>query len=447
MWGLIGFVIAISVLVVVHEFGHYAVARACGVRVLAFSIGFGRVLYERTDRHGTRWRISALPFGGYVQMLDEQSAKAHPEISQKDFARESFDGKSVWARMAVVAAGPIMNFVLAVVIYAIVAMAGMYEPSSKLDAPIANTQAAQVGVERGWHVEAVGNDSVHTFNDLPLMLIKHIGEERVPVRFSDTTGAQIELPFRLTGLTTDEQTRITTTLGLMPYAGNVVIGKVRDGGPAAQAGVRAPQVVLAIDEMPVHTLAAFTGAVQKSTGPIKLLLQDMQTKAERTVVVQPEFETDETGARVARIGVFLGGMPDLVYTRKGPMDAIFVGFEKTWDVLALTAVTLGKLVTGQASTDMISGPLMIGDAAGHTLQVGWMPFVLFLAMLSVNLGLLNLLPVPLLDGGHILFYAYEIVTGKKPSERVLIVGQKIGIGFVILVMVLGLTNDITRIFG
>lgn len=448
MWGILGFILVISVLVVVHEWGHYAVARACGVRVLAFSIGFGRVLYRRTDRHGTEWRLSALPLGGYVMMLDESTRGKFPKMTEAEYRAQSFEHKSVFRRLAVVAAGPLMNFLLAVVIYSAVAMVGTYEPSTKLASAPSATQAHAVGVERGWKIEAVAGDAVETYNEAALMLMKHIGEAAVPLRFSDETGAVVERNFNLDNLTSEQQAALTQTIGLIPYTGGVVIGRVLPDSPAQAAGIQPADRVISLNGRLVETPSAFASSLSKVTaGQAVLELENLQTKDVRTVRVTPNIETDKEGRQVAKIGVMLGAVPDLVYTRTGFFGGIAAGLKKTWDVTALTGITLFKLVNGDAGTEMISGPIAIGDAAGQSLQFGWLPFVLFLAILSVNLGLINLLPVPVLDGGHILFYCYELVSGRRPSERTIMIGQKIGLGFVLLLMALGITNDITRIFG
>lgn len=448
MLGIIGFIVTLSILVVIHEFGHYAVARLCGVKVLSFSLGFGPVLYRKTDKKGCEWRLSALPFGGYVSMLDETTKEKFPDMTDAEYRAGAFDEKNVWQRLAVVFAGPAMNIILAAVIYAGIAMLGTYEPSSKVGTPPAQTQSYDAGVARGWQVQAIGDDSVRTFNDIQLTLVKFMGEKDVPVTFIDEQKARHLVSFNLQNLTVKEQTDMTSYLGLHPYAGMVAIGSVEKDGPAATAGVKPGDIVLSLNGKEVTDVYAFIAQVKANAGKtLTMRLQDYQTKVERTVQLSPTMVTDKDGNEVARIGVRLGAMPDLVYTREGFFGGIVSGVVKTWDMVVLTGVSIAKMLSGATSPELISGPLMIGDMAGQTMQFGILPYLLFLALISVNLGFLNLLPIPVLDGGHILFYVYEIVVGHKPSEKVIAWGQKIGIFFVMFLLVLGVTNDLGRIFG
>ncbi len=448
MMGLIGFIVTLSILVLIHEFGHYAVARWCGVKVLSFSLGFGPVVARWTDKHGCEWRLSALPFGGYVSMLEEGTREKFPDMTDEEFRRGAFEEKSVWQRLAVVVAGPAMNIVLAVMIYAAVAMVGTYEPSSKVSAPVAQTQSAQAGVERGWTVKRIGDDTIESFNDIQLTLVKYMGEERVPMEFMDEGERRHTVTFSLKDLSVADQQNMAKYLGLAPYMDAVVIASLEKDGAAQKAGVKAGQRIVTMNGRGVTDVYDFIHSVKAAgESPLTLLLENLENKEKSEVVVTPEMVTDESGQKVARIGVRLGGLPDLVYTREGFFGGIGAGFVKTWDVLVLTGVSIGKMITGTTSAELISGPLMIGSMAGQSMQYGILSYVLFLALISVNLGFLNLLPIPMLDGGHILYYVYEIFTGSKPNATVMAWGQKIGILFVMFLLALGLTNDLTRIFG
>ncbi len=452
MVALVAFIVTLSILVVIHEWGHYIVARLCGVRVLAYSLGFGRVLFSRTDRHGCQWRLSAIPFGGYVMMLEKDSLEKAREqginVTEKEFLEQSFDAKSVWQRFAIVFAGPFMNFVLAVVIYAAIAMVGTYEPSTRLGEVPAATQAYEAGVQQGWRVTDVNGNAVKTFNDLRLQIVGYQGEPDVRIGFVDEGGVRHAADFDLSAYSGEmNQGDAAAHLGLRPYLGSIVIGRVEEGSVAQAAGLLAGDTLVSINGAPVVSAQAFIGEVRRSAGkPVVLEVKGADGKA-RDITLVPASHTDENGEVVGRIGAVLGGMPDLVLSREGFFGALGVGVSKTWDMIEVTGRVLKNIVVGTASTDNISGPLMIGDVAGQAVQFGLLSYLLFLAMISVNLGLLNLVPVPLLDGGHLLFFTIEALTGRKPGERTIAVSQKIGMLFVLFLFVLGMSNDLTRILG
>lgn len=452
MVALLAFIVTLSILVLIHEWGHYIVARLCGVRVLAFSLGFGRVLARRVDRRGCEWRLSAVPFGGYVMMLEKDTLEKASEmgirLTEREAASQSFDSKRLWQRFAVVFAGPFMNFVLAAVIYAGIAMAGTYEPSTRLAEPAPATQAAEAGVREGWRVTSVNGSAVETFNALRLQIVGYQGERDVRIAFVDDAGAPHEADFDLSGLSGEmNQGDAAELLGLAPWTGAVVVGQVQEKSPAEAAGMKPGDTILALNGAPVRNAADFIGQVRASAGKgvvIDVRRADGSTAA---IDVVPETQTVEDGSRAGRIGAVLGAMPDFVLTREGPLGAIAVGVEKTWEMVVVTGRVLKNIVVGTASTDNISGPLMIGDVAGQAVQFGLLSYLLFLAMISVNLGLLNLIPIPLLDGGHLFFFTLEALTGRKPGPKTLAVSQKIGIAFVLLLFALGMSNDLIRILG
>ncbi len=452
MLALLAFVLTLSILVLIHEWGHYIVARLCGVRVLAFSLGFGKVLAKYTDRRGCEWRLSAIPFGGYVMMLEKDSLeKAQNQgirVTKEEFERQSFDRKSVWQRFAVVFAGPLMNLVLAVVIYAGIAMVGTYEPSTKLSEAPAATQAHRAGVEEGWRVVSVNGSEVKTFNDLRLQIVGYQGERDVRVVFADEGGRRHDAVFDLSQYSGElNQGDAASHLGLLPYAGAIMVGEVEKGSPADAAGLMPGDTIVSLEGRPVKDARAFIAQVRASTGKsIELEVKNAQG-ASRYVDVVPVRHKLEDGSEVGRIGAVLGAMPEFVLTREGFFGALAVGLEKTWDMVEVTGRVLKNMVVGNASTDNISGPLMIGDVAGQAVQFGLLSYLLFLAMLSVNLGLLNLVPIPMLDGGHLLFFIIEMLTGRKPGPKTLEVSQKIGLLFVLFLFALGMTNDLTRILS
>ena len=266
---VIGFLITLSILVLVHEWGHYIVARWCGVKVLAFSIGFGKVLYKRTDKRGCEWRISAIPFGGYVSMLDEgmqqDEAQKHG-LTEAEFKRWSFSEKPVGKRIAVVAAGPLMNFLLAIVIYAALAMVGTYQPSTKLAEPLPNTQAAQLGIEEGWKATSVEGMSVETFNDMRMAMLAHLGEKEVRVAFDEASGRKTEVYFDLSGVKNDGTEDPALVAGLFPYQGKVSLVKVEPGSVAEKAGLQVNDAIVALDGERVRTMQEIVRVIRDKAG-------------------------------------------------------------------------------------------------------------------------------------------------------------------------------------
>ena len=446
---VIGFVITLSILVLVHEWGHYIVARWCGVKVLAFSIGFGKTLYKKTDKRGCEWRLSAIPFGGYVSMLDEDSgrdgAKQHG-LSPEQYKRLSFSEKPVGKRIAVVAAGPLMNFLLAVIIYAALAMIGTYQPSSKLAEPMELTQAARLGVQEGWRVESVAGMSVSTFNDMRMSMLAHLGEKEVKLSFDEPSGRKTELVFDLSGIKNDGTQDAALATGLFPYQGPVRLVKVDPDSAAGKAGLEVGDVIVSFDGEPVRTMSALVAAVrEKAAVPISLVIE--RGGARHAVEVTPVGRTDENGRTIGQLGVMFTAEPDLVYTREGPVGALVKGVSDTWRLTVLTVKSLSGLLTGAVSTDSIGGPVLIGELAGQAMSFGVISYLLFLALISVNLGILNLLPVPVLDGGHLLFYFYEIVTRRKPGEKMKKYGLYVGMAFIFALTFFALGNDITRLLN
>lgn len=449
MLGIAGFILTVAILVVIHEWGHYIVARLAGVKILAFSFGFGPILWRRTDRRGCEWRLSLWPLGGYVKMLD--GTMKTPVLQEVDGCTEedlanSFEKKPVWARFAVVLAGPMMNLILAVLIYAGLAMAGTYELSARLGAPQANTQAAGVGVTAGDVVSAVGTQHVATRNELRFELSGWMGRDSVPVTLRDEAGAQRTVHFdlsRFRGETTEDP---LDYLGLTPALKGVAVAGVQPQSAASEAGLTRGDEILAIDGVSVVDVKALIERIQARSGERVALEVKHHSGEIETLMVQVR-PVSVTGGTVGRIGASLGGVADVVYTREGPVAAIATGCERVWNTIRVTAKSVAGMITGEVSLKGLAGPVAIGDMAGQTLAFGIVPYLLFLAMVSISIGILNLLPVPVLDGGHLMFFLYEMATGRRPSERVFDWGQRMGLVLLLALMVLALGNDMVRLFG
>lgn len=351
------FVVALGVLIVIHEYGHYWVARRCGVRVLRFSVGFGKVLLQRTDKHGTEWALSAIPLGGYVKMLDGREAPV-PEGQES----EAFDRLSVWRRIAIVAAGPLANLLLASLLYAFLFMGGIQEPAPNQGPPL------------------------------------------------------------------------------------VVVQAVQPNSAAAEAGVQPGDVVLGVDQVNAPDPAGFVDYVgARANMPLALRVERAGQPIE--LVVVPQAVADDAGVTTGRMGVQIRANVQFVETKYGVVESLYRGAERTVDVAWLSLRMLGNMIIGQASWSNLSGPVTIADYAGQTARLGLDAYITFLAVVSVSLGILNLLPIPMLDGGHLLYYLVEIVRGSPPPERWFDIGQRAGLGLLLALMSVALFNDFVRLLG
>lgn len=435
------FLLALCVLIVFHELGHYWVARLCGVKVLRFSLGFGKPLYvKQFTPGGTEWVVAAFPLGGYVKMLGEQDDQVTPADLPYAFNRQS-----VWKRICIVAAGPLANFLLAIVIYWGLFLYGMPGQRPLLDAPSAQTAAAAAGIARWDVIEAIDGEPVQTWEDVNWRLAKKLvegGELDMTVRNADGRVAQKRL--QLHGLTGNDLDKdFLTKLGLLPAkSAPARLGKILPGSPAENAGLQVGDVVLALDGKPVADWAAFTEAVRAQ--PDRTLLLEVRRQSyTRTIAVTPQ-RVLVKGQAIGRIGV----ASDLVVTAQYPLgEALRRGAVKCWDTSVFSLKILGRMITGDVSWRNLSGPVTIAQVAGETASIGWLPYLLFIALVSVSLGVMNLLPLPILDGGHLMYYMVEVLKGSPVSLQAMEIGQRIGIALLVLLMGLALYNDIVRLLG
>ena len=441
LYTVLAFVLALGPLIVIHELGHYLVARACGVKVLRFSVGMGRVVWSRRfGKDQTEWALSALPLGGYVKMLDARDPETAPVI-EADLARE-FTRQNVWKRIAIVAAGPLANFLLAIGLMAALYMHGVDEPSARLREAPAASEAAKAGVRGGDTVVAVNGNPVRSWSELRWQIV-HAAVDKSDARLElrgvhgGTYGAT--LPAAVVGRL-DVETDVMAELGLDLWRPQPRIDKVLPDGAGQRAGLREGDLVLRVDGQPVVDGIAFIEAVRASPG--KALALEVE-RGGRPVALSLAPEADPNGRGV--IKAMVAQAPEMVTVTSGPFEAIARGFDRTWDTSVMTLKMIWKMITGEASWKNVTGPITIADYAGQTARIGLVSYLQFIAFISISLGVMNLLPIPVLDGGHLLYYSLEVLTGRPLPARVGEFAQRAGVGLLFMLMALAVFNDLVRL--
>jgi regulator of sigma E protease len=446
MTKLLAFLVVLGVLVVFHELGHYWVARWCRVKVLRFSVGFGRVVWSRRfgpDR--TEWALSAVPLGGYVKMVDEREGA----VAAGDLAR-AFNRQSVWKRIAIVAAGPVANLLLAVLLFAGTYVAGVPGQRALLAAPPPGTPAAVAGIRDGDLVVAADGVPVRSWQDLRWRLLRASGARDIAVDVERPDGARLRRTVSLASLTgPDWEGNFMPALGFRTDLGPPLVDEVLPGKPAARAGLRAGDRILAIDGEAIRSPAEVAARTNARPG-VEVTFRIRRDGSDRDVTLTTDV-AEQAGRTVGLAGIRLKVDPVYadrlaVTVRYGVIEALAQGARKTWELATFTVRMLGRIVTGEASLKNISGPITMADFAGQSAQAGMLVFVGYLALISISLGVLNLLPVPLLDGGHLLYYFAEIIKGSPVSDRAFEVGQRIGMAMLAVLMALALFNDLSRLF-
>ncbi len=443
---LLAFLVVLSVLVVIHELGHYAVARWCGVKVLRFSVGFGRIVWSRRlGRDGTEWAVSAVPLGGYVKMVDEREG----EIAEADVPR-AFNRQSVGKRIAIVAAGPVANLLLAVVLFAGTFVAGIPGQRALLAEPRPGTPAASAGLREGDLVVAVDGVPVRSWQDLRWRLLKASGHAEAAVEAVREGGEPRTHALSLAPLAmADWEGNFMPQLGLTADFGAPVIDEVIPGKPAARAGLKAGDHIVAVDAVPVRSPAEVATRTNAKPGT-PTAFRIARDGGEFDVTLIPE-ASQQGGRTIGLAGLRLKIDPAAaermgITVRYGAGDALLEGARKTFDLSVFTLKMLARIASGEASIKNLSGPITLADYAGQSAQAGALVFVGYLALISISLGVLNLLPIPLLDGGHLLYYLAELVKGSPVSDRAIEIGQRIGMAMLAVMMALALFNDLSRLF-
>lgn len=445
LWNLGAFVVALGILVAVHEYGHFWVARRNGVKVERFSIGFGKAIWRRVGRDGTEYVLAMIPLGGYVKMLDGRVDDVPPELQG-----QAFNHKSVWARMAIVVAGPMANFLFAIFAFWLMFLIGVPAIKPVFDNVLPNSPAAQAGLTPGSEIIAIDGKKVRTWEEVNFALIGRIGEASTEFELSSEHGQTRSATIGLAAWQFNpEQTSPITALGLVPVGAQftLTVANVVADGPAEAAGLQIDDKLVSINDEPLADWPHMVSIIQSA--PDTELPVVVERNGERiTLTLTPE-RRESAERVVGYAGVAPQVLPvdeqyrfDLQY---GPLAAVGAGLSRTWDLTVLTVNMLGKLVTGAVSVDNLSGPISIAKGAGATAEYGLVYFLGFMALVSVNLGIINLLPLPVLDGGHLLFFVIEALTGRPVPEKIQEIGFKIGAALLMMLMGLALFNDFARL--
>ena len=446
LWNLAAFIVALGVLITVHEFGHFWVARRCGVRVERFSIGFGKALWRRTDKLGTEYVIALIPLGGYVKMLDERAEPVAPELRHY-----AFNNKTVGQRAAIIAAGPIANFLFAIFAYWLVFIIGVPGVRPVVGEITPNSIAAQAQIQPGTELKAVDGIETPDWDAVRLQLVSKIGDEHTTLsvaQFGSNQRQDKTLDLRHWTFEPDKEEPVSS-LGMRPRGPQIepVLSEVQVNSAASKAGLQAGDRIVKVNGQSLTQWMTFVTLVRDN--PDTPLALDIERQGSSLSLTLTPDSKQVNGKAEGFAGVVpkVIPLPDEYKTVRqyGPFSAILEASDKTWQLMKLTVSMLGKLITGDVKLNNLSGPISIAQGAGMSAEFGLIYYLMFLALISVNLGIINLFPLPVLDGGHLLFLAIEKLKGGPVSERVQDFSYRIGSILLVLLMGLALFNDFSRL--
>jgi regulator of sigma E protease len=443
---IIAFFLVLWVLIVIHELGHYWVARWCNVKVLRFSVGMGRIIYSRRfGKDQTEWALSLIPLGGYVKLCDRNDPDMGI-IRPEDMARE-FNQQSVYKRIAIVAAGPMANFLLAIGLFIGLYSYGVSEPVARLGPVPIESVAYQAGLRGGEKIIEVNNFSVRSWSQVALKAQEAVlKDEEIRVLAESSFGkiSTYSVPTRMLEQV-DKEKDFLTKLGLKLAISNVVLGDISLNGPAAKAGLERGDVILKLDGVALEEGIILLDKIKNSVGKeIKITVKRANQEKEFYVI---PVGVEENGQYVGKMKAQILMQPEMITLQLGLWDGLAKSIERTWDTSKMTVQVLGKMIIGEASLKNITGPLTIADYAGQTMSLGWVQYLSFMALVSISLGVMNLLPIPMLDGGMLVYYLVEVVTGRAVSKEFMEKASRVGIAILLTLMSIAIFNDVMRLVG
>jgi regulator of sigma E protease len=448
---VLSFVVTLGILVTIHEWGHFYVARLCGIKVLRFSVGFGKVLYSRKDRQGTEFALALIPLGGYVKMLDEREGDVSPE--QKTMA---FNNKNVWQRIAVVAAGPIVNLLFAVLVYWVLFVNGVSSVVPIVGSVVKDSIAEQVNLPIGGEILQIDGQKIKSWQDVNLALARRIGESgslNVIIKGGEGQDSFNRATYiiGLENWSVDLETQSPVhSIGILPMRPEVkaVLASISPDSRASEAGLIQHDKVLAISGREISNWQELVSLV-KSSPEQSLLFKIERLGRIKEISITPAEKTLESGQKIGFIGVGVAApqWPEHMIRnyQSGVVEGFFEGVQNTWKMMSLTLDSIKKMIQGLISVKNLSGPITIAKVAAQSAQSGFEAYLSFLAYLSISLGVLNLLPIPMLDGGHLFYYAIEVIKGKPVSERIQEIGLRVGMALLFSMMAIAMFNDVMRL--